>query len=135
MLAPTETKEDPIKKHRLISCIWASAGYATRGNRFAINDGQRRLLEWITYNKLTGVEHFYLYDNSDAFPTDISLKFIADMFPDHVTIINWPSKICNNNQNNVDNPGERSSQYAAEASCRLRFGPHTDWITQVREFA
>lgn len=27
-------------------------------------------------------------------------------------------------------PGERSSQYAAEASCRLRFGPHTDWIAQ-----
>jgi hypothetical protein len=136
LLAPTGTKESapaPIKQHRLISCLWASAGYSTRGNRFAINDGQRRLLEWITYTKLTGVEHFYLYDNSGAFTSDISLRFIADIFPDHVTIINWPSQICNNNQNNVDNPGERSSQYAAEASCRLRFGPHTDWITQVRQ--
>jgi len=133
LLAPSDTKDSPpapIKQHRLISCLWASAGYSTRGNRFAINDGQRRLLEWITYTKLTGVEHFYLYDNSGAFTTDISLRFIADIFPDHVTIINWPSQICNNNQNNVDNPGERSSQYAAEASCRLRFGPHTDWITQ-----
>jgi len=125
-----ETAPAPIKQHRLVSCLWASAGYSTRGNRFAINDGQRRLLEWITYNKITGVEHFYVYDNSDAFNNDLSLKFIADMFPDHVTLINWPSQICNNNQNNVDNPGERSSQYAAEASCRLRFGPHTDWITQ-----
>jgi len=125
-----ESDPQPIKQHRLISCLWASAGYSTRGDRFAINDGQRRLLEWITYNKLTGVEHFYLYDNSEAFTTDISLKFVADMFPDDVTYINWPSQICNNNQNNVDNPGERSSQYAAEASCRLRFGPHTDWITQ-----
>lgn len=131
MLAPKDTNElVPIKQHRLISCVWASAGYSTRGNRFAINDGQRRLLEWITYNKLTGVEHFYVYDNSGAFTSDISLKFVADMFPDDVTLINWPSKICNNNQNNVDNPGERSSQYAAEASCRLRFGPHTDWIAQ-----
>jgi hypothetical protein len=26
--------------------------------------------------------------------------------------------------------GERSSQYAAESSCRLRFGPHTNWIGQ-----
>jgi hypothetical protein len=133
---PADTKETapaPIKQHRLVSCLWASAGYSTRGNRFAINDGQRRLLEWITYNKIIGVEHFYVYDNSEAFAHDISLKFIADMFPDHVTLINWPSQICNNNKNNVDNPGERSSQYAAEASCRLRFGPHTDWITQVRE--
>jgi len=133
LLAPTDTKETspaPVKQHRLVSCLWASAGYSTRGNRYAINDGQRRLLEWITYNKLTGVEHFYLYDNSAAFTSDISLKFVADMFPDDVTLINWPSQICNNNKNNEDNPGERSSQYAAEASCRLRFGPHTDWITQ-----
>lgn len=127
---PKETAPAPIKQHRLISCLWTSAGYATRGDRYQINDGQRRLLEWITYNKLIGVEHFYLYDNSGAFPSDLSLKFVADMFPDHVTLINWPSKICNNRQNNVDNPGERSSQYAAEASCRLRFGPHTDWIAQ-----
>ncbi len=129
-LEPAPADAPPEKKHRLVSCIWASAGYATRGERFAINDGQRRLLEWITYNKLTGVEHFYVYDNSEAHSKDVSLKFIADMFPDHVTLINWPSKICNNNQNNVDSPGERSSQYAAEASCRLRFGPYTDWITQ-----
>ena len=27
--------------------------------------------------------------------------------------------------------GERSSQYAAEASCRLRFGPHVDWMAQL----
>ena len=120
------------KKHRLISCLWASAGYATRGERFHINDGQRRLLEWVTYNRQIGVEHFYVYDNSDAHNPDVNLRFIADMFPDHVTLINWPAKICNNHKNNEDNPGERSSQYAAEASCRLRFGPHTDWITQVR---
>jgi hypothetical protein len=35
-----------------------------------------------------------------------------------------------NSQNNVDSPGERSSQYAAESSCRLRFGPHVKWIGQ-----
>jgi len=129
--APVDAADGaPKKKHRLISCLWSSAGYSTRGNRFAINDGQRRLLEWVTYNKLIGVEHFYVYDNSEAHSTDINLRFIADIFPEHVTLINWPAKICNNNQNNVDSPGERSSQYAAEASCRLRFGPYTDWITQ-----
>ena len=128
--ASVSQNQSPPKKHRLISCLWASTGYATRGNRFAINDGQRRLLEWITYNKLIGVDHFYLYDNSAAFSTggDASLKPIADMFPNDVTYINWPSQVCNNNPNNVDSVGERSSQYAAESSCRLRFGPHADWI-------
>jgi len=127
---PAKPETTPQKKHRLVSCIWASAGYATRGNRFAVNDGQRRLLEWITYNKLIGFDHFYLYDNSGAFRNDTSLKPIADLFPGEVTYIPWPSQVCNNNPNNVDSPGERSSQYAAESSCRLRFGPHVDWVGQ-----
>jgi hypothetical protein len=118
------------KKHNLVSCIWASAGYTTRGERFAVNDGQRRMLEWITYNKLIGFDHFYVYDNSGAFSDSSSLKPIADLFPGEVTLINWPSQICNNHPNNVDNPGDRSSQYAAESSCRLRFGPHVNWIGQ-----
>ena len=121
----------PHKKHRIVSCLWASAGYRTRGERFAINDGQRRLLEWITYHQdVLGFDHVYLYDNSGAFTNETSLKPVADMFPDTVTYIGWPSQICNNRPNNVDSPGERSSQYAAEASCRLRFGPHVDWIGQ-----
>ncbi|CAB9527112.1 Pfam:DUF23 [Seminavis robusta] len=120
----------PDKKHRLVSCIWGAAGYSTRGNRFAINDGQRRLLEWIHFNKMLGFDHFYLYDNSYAFSNEITLKPIADLFPGEVTYIKWPFQICNNNPNNVDSPGERSSQYAAESSCRLRFGPHVEWIGQ-----
>lgn len=116
--------------HRLVSCMWASAGYTTRGERFAINDGQRRMVEWIHYNKLLGFDHFYLYDNSYAYSSDVTLKPIADLFPDDITYIKWPFQVCNNNPNNVDSPGERSSQYAAEASCRLRFGPHVHWIGQ-----
>ena len=118
------------KVHRLVSCMWASAGYTTRGERFAINDGQRRMLEWVHYNKLLGFDHFYLYDNSYAFSNEATLKPIADLFPNEITYIKWPFQVCNNNPNNVDSPGERSSQYAAEASCRLRFGPHVDWIGQ-----
>jgi len=131
---PDIKKKEPNKRHKLVSCIWASAGYATRGNRFAINDGQRRLMEWITHNKLIGFDHFYLYDNSGAFDDDgtgVNLKGIADLFgPDDVTYIPWPAKVCNNNPNNVDSAGERSSQYAAESSCLLRFGPYVDYIGQ-----
>lgn len=89
-------------KHHLVSCLWASTGYTTRGNRYAINDGQRRLLEWITFNKILGFDHFYIYDNSGAFTNQSSLQPIADIFPDDVTLINWPSRVCNNNPNNVD---------------------------------
>ena len=127
--ASSNTEVAP-KMHRLVSCMWASAGYTTRGERFAINDGQRRMLEWIHYNKLLGFDHFYLYDNSYAFSSEATLKPIADLFPKEVTYIKWPFQVCNNNPNNVDSPGERSSQYAAESSCRLRFGPHTEWIGQ-----
>ena len=123
-------KRNEQKKHHLVSCLWASTGYSTRGNRYAINDGQRRLLEWITFNKMLGFDHFYMYDNSGAFTNQSSLQPIADVFPEDVTVIKWPSRVCNNNKNNVDSVGERSSQYAAEASCQLRFGSYTNWIGQ-----
>lgn len=124
-------KRDEKMKHQLVSCLWASTGYSTRGNRFAINDGQRRLLEWISFNKILGFDHFYIFDNSAAFTNKTSLQPVADLFPGDVTVIKWPSKVCNNNPNNVDSVGERSSQYAAESSCRLRFGPHVKWIGYV----
>lgn len=38
---------------------------------------------------------------------------------------------CNNNRPSHNNPGERSSQYAAEASCRERFGSSTEWMTFI----
>jgi hypothetical protein len=121
----------PIPKiHRLVSCLWVSAGYTTRGERFAVNDGQRRLLEWMTYNQQIGFDHFYIYDNSGAFSNETTVQPVVDLFPGAVTYIQWPSAVCNNRPNNVDSPGERSSQYAAESSCRLRFGPHVEWIGQ-----
>jgi len=119
------TKE---KKNKLIMCTWTSAGFHTRGERTFVNDGQRRLLEWVQFNRLTGVDHIYIYDNSGAISESDSLKPITDLFPGFVTRINWPCKVCNNNKGNTDNKGERSSQYAAESSCRLRFGAHSDWL-------
>jgi hypothetical protein len=37
-------------------------------------------------------------------------------------------QVCNNNVPAHENTGERSSQYAAENSCRVRYGPTTEWI-------
>lgn len=131
MATTSDNNNSQDKPHHLVSCLWASTGYATRGNRYAINDGQRRMLEWITFNKMIGFDHFYIFDNSGAFTNESSLQPFEDIFPGDVTIIPWPSRVCNNNPNNVDSVGERSSQYAAESSCRLRFGPHTNWIGYV----
>ena len=113
------------KKNRVIACTWASTSYATRGDRFSIDDGARRLDEWIRFHLLTGIEHIFVYDNSHG---DNTLEPVTSQFPDQVTRIYWPATICNNNRTFHDSPGERSSQYAAESSCRLRFGPHTDWM-------
>ncbi|MGK3745967.1 MAG: hypothetical protein ACI90V_012828 [Bacillariaceae sp.] len=116
------------KRHRVVATAWASASYSTRGDRFAIDDGPRRLDEWIRFHLLIGIDHIFIYDNSQG---ENSLKDVTDQFPDKVTRIRWPATICNNNRSFHDSPGERSSQYAAESSCRLRFGPHTDWMANM----
>ncbi|KAG7358477.1 glycosyltransferase family 92 protein [Nitzschia inconspicua] len=116
------------KKNRVVACTWASTSYATRGDRFAIDDGARRLNEWIRFHLLTGMDHIFVYDNSHG---DYTLEPVTSQFPNQVTRIRWPATICNNNRTFHDSPGERSSQYAAESSCRLRFGPHTDWMASM----
>lgn len=116
------------KKNKLIACTWTSSSFKTRGGRTEVSDGDTRLLQWLEFNKMVGVDHVYIYDNSGAFSDTASLKPITDRFPDFVTRINWPAKVCNNNKGNGDNKGERSSQYAATMDCHLRFGAHSDWL-------
>eukprot|EP00536_Pseudo-nitzschia_multiseries_P009147 jgi/Psemu1/257885/estExt_Genewise1Plus.C_2500012 len=116
------------KKHRVVACAWASLSYSTRGDRFKIDDGARRADEWIRFHLLTGIDHIFIYDNSHE---GTGFKEVAEQFPDRVTRVPWPATVCNNNRSFEDSPGERSSQYAAESSCRLRFGPHTDWMASM----
>jgi len=123
----------PQKKHNLIACLWASASYTTRGSTDVVGDGEQRLKEWVLHHKEVGVDHFYVYDNTGAHDRHVTktLKQVTDLFPDDVTWINWPMKVCNNAKPKAWNPGERSSQYAAEASCRLRFGPGAEWLASI----
>lgn len=110
----------------MIACTWASTTFRTRSNRAQVGDGKRRLKEWLEFNLLSGFEHIYVYDNSGAFTNEDSLADIVDLFPhEKVTRVDWPCKICSNRDGNE---GERSSQYAAESSCRLRFGTHARWL-------
>jgi hypothetical protein len=122
------------RPHYLVGCLWASAAFTTRGPGADMDmSTSLRLLEWLTYHLyIAKFDHVYVYDNSEAFTNETSLKPILDHFPpERVTWIPWKHRVCNNNIPAHPNTGERSSQYAAETSCRLRYGPYTEWIAQV----
>ena len=123
----------PMKKEKpffLSACVWASTNVLTRGKK---GDPQvealERLEEWIHFHLLVGFDHFFVYDNSHAsHPNATTLDSVAKKFPGKITLIDWPSTPCNNNIPAHDSTGERSSQYAAENSCRTRYAPYTHWI-------
>ncbi|KAL7537252.1 hypothetical protein ACHAXR_010984 [Thalassiosira sp. AJA248-18] len=131
---PTNIKEaeskNVEKKHKLTACLWASASFTTRGNAQAVSDTISRLIEWIEFHLLVGFDHIYVYDNTGAHTDETSLE--STLFPrfldSEVTRIDWPCRVCNNNIPAHENTGERSSQYAAENSCRARYGPYTEWM-------
>ena len=69
---------------------------------------------------------------NDRYRIQDDLSPVTDLFPSsQVTRIEWPATICNNNRPAHNDPGERSSQYAAEAACRTRYGPYTDWMASM----
>jgi hypothetical protein len=117
----------------LIGCMWTSAAFSTRGDVSKKDtSSSQRLFEWLTYHLyIAGFDHVYVYDNTDP-ESGTSLQPIIDKFPnDRVTRIIWPARVCNNNRPMHVNPGERSSQYSAESSCRLRYGPLSHWIANM----
>jgi Glycosyltransferase family 92 len=119
------------KLHNLILCTWTAASYRRRGDAVFVDDAALRLREWIVFHRIVGIDHIYLYDNTppSAEGGEMPLQTIAAQFPSFVTHVPWPYQVCSNNRPNYKNPGERSSQYAAEASCRERFGPSTEWMS------
>ena len=119
------------KPYRMVACTWTSSSYTRRGDAVRVSDSAQRLREWITFHLMVGVDHVYIYDNTDIGSGDVSeLREVAESFgPEKLTYHVWPYKICNNNRPAHKNPGERSSQYGAEASCRTRYGDLTEWMT------
>jgi len=118
--------------YQFVACTWTAASYSRRGDVVVVNDTSARLREWIIFHLMVGVEHVYVYDNTDMTNrTGLSeLWHVTQEFTkEQVTYHPWPCKVCNNNRPANANPGERSSQYAAEASCRERYGPLSEWMT------
>ena len=122
--------EEESKTHKLTACLWAAATFTTRGNAEAVTNTQARIIEWIEFHLMVGFDHIYVYDNTGAHTDEVDLE--STLYPrfleSEVTYIGWPSRVCNNNIPAHENTGERSSQYAAENSCRARYGPYTEWM-------
>jgi Glycosyltransferase family 92 len=117
------------KPNYLVGCIWASAVFSERGKTAWDTHTSERLLEWLTYHlNIAGFDHMVVYDNTEAFTNETSLESVTSLFPGQVTRQPWKHRVCNNNGYGSRNAGERSSQYAAEASCRTRYGPTTEWM-------
>jgi Glycosyltransferase family 92 len=109
------------KPHFLSACLWASAEFKQRGeSKLKNTDTVARIQEWIEFHLLVGFDHIYVYDNTGAHTNETSFEKILSQYPaSQVTRIDWPSTVCNNNRPNDESAGERSSQYAAETSCRV----------------
>jgi hypothetical protein len=119
------------KPHFLSACVWASAEFRDFGLGIQpTSDTNIRLLEWLEFHFMVGFDHIYLYDNSRAHTNATSLKSVADMYPDRVTWVDWPFVPCNNNKVSPDASNERSSQFAASNSCRIRVTPYSEWIAE-----
>jgi hypothetical protein len=89
----------PQQQHRLVVCTWTAASYRRRGDHTIIEDAALRLQEWIVFHKVVGVDHMYVYDNTQT-DDDSPLKEIANRFPDFVTYHPWPAQVCSNNRPN-----------------------------------
>ena len=118
----------PPQHYRLVACTWTAASYTRRGDAVTMSDTEQRLREWILFHEMVGFEQIHIYDNTVEKVSP--LKEICAEF-DFVSYHKWPAAVCNNNRPNNHHPGERSSQYAAEASCRQRFGPRADWMAFI----
>lgn len=122
------TKAKPTSKgHFLVGCTWAAATFSTRGEAVTDTSTSARLLEWLSYHlEIAEFDHIFVYDNTG--PNVTSLEPVTRQFPGQVTRIPWSHRVCNNNKPSSPNAGERSSQYAAETSCRVRHGPNAEWM-------
>ena len=115
-----------LKSNNLVACTWTASSYKRRGDEATVDESSGSLLqEWIAFHQLVGFDHIYIYDNSGM--NSSTLQNAIHGY-ENITYHKWPATVCNNNRPNHPNPGERSSQYAAEASCRERYGHSTNWM-------
>ena len=121
----------PDKHHKLAMCMWAADSYKDRyGVEYSANVAQTP--EWLEYHLHVGVEHFYVYDNSDTERGSLWKLLQPYVKEGLVTYIRWTHKVCVPKRLvGVFHKGpyaHRSSQYAAGSSCLRRYAQYNDWM-------
>ena len=130
----TKKELEKRKKGRLSVCT--ATGRSDRG----------RLVEWIEYHKLMGVDHFYIYDTSTKQKAGGLLTLLADYVSEGVvTVVQWGYENCVRGMAggrfltftpHVDTkrgigifyPPKAIAQSAALASCYSRYKSHTEYM-------
>ena len=132
----TEIELEERKKGRLSVCT--ATGRSDRG----------RLVEWIEYHRLMGVDHFYLYDTSIKQKAGGLRTLLADYASEGVvTVVPWAYENCvrgmaggrfltyapENSTHKIDifHPPKAIAQSAALASCYSRYKDHTEYMMHI----
>ena len=132
----TEIESEERKKGRLSVCT--ATGRSDRG----------RLVEWIEYHRLMGVDHFYLYDTSIKQKAGGLRTLLADYASEGVvTVVPWAYENCvrgmaggrfltyapENSTHKIDifHPPKAIAQSAALASCYSRYKDHTEYMMHI----
>lgn len=103
---------------------------------------REKLVEWIEYHLLLGIEHFYLYNTSPRSKQNKLPEVLKDYIKEKiVTIIPWPYSNCvlgmgggrMIHARNIGSflPPKAIAQTAALASCYSRFKATTDWMAHI----
>eukprot|EP01038_Epipyxis_sp_PR26KG_P016571 gene16571-22622_t len=131
------------KKHELSVC---SALMIKDNNK---TKNRRKLVEWIEYHLLQGVDHFFIYNTATTVENQHQLKDILKDYNNDgiVTIIDWPYENCAKNMQSGRatqwyesdtvhmsfRPPRAIAQTAALASCYARFRSSSKYITHIDE--
>ena len=132
----TEIELEERKKGRLSVCT--ATGRSDRG----------RLVEWIEYHRLMGVDHFYMYDTSRQQNGGGLRTLLADYVSEGVvTVVPWAYENCvrgmaggrfltytpENSVYAIDvyDPPKAIAQSAALASCYSRYKDHTEYMMHI----
>ena len=131
----TKKELEKRKKGRLSVCT--ATGRSDRG----------RLVEWIEYHRLMGVDHFYIYDTSTKQKAGGIRTLLADYVSEGVvTVVQWGYENCVRGmasgryltylpektfKKGIFDPPKAIAQSAALASCYSRYKSHTEYMMHI----
>ena len=98
----------------------------------AIFKGEDQYLkEWIEFHLITGVEHFFLYDNGDCESSRNILKpYIEKGIVTYIPFPEFPEKILRSSYGK-ENFSKLSMQNLAMGDCVINYSRHFNWLVKI----